>query len=225
MDTGKLYITATPIGNLDDITKRAKETLKKVDLILCETPSETQKLLNHFDIDSETEGYNQHTRQKKMLEIVDRLESGEDIALVSDAGTPAINDPGGKLVEYINQRNKEIEISPIPGSSAVTSALSVSGFPANKFTFLGFAPNKSGRKKFFKQVVEQDKTIVFYESKHRIEKALKQLKEAIDPDRKLCVCRELTKQYESIYRGTIDEIISQEMETRGEFTIVVDGRK
>ncbi|MFB6226689.1 MAG: 16S rRNA (cytidine(1402)-2'-O)-methyltransferase [Candidatus Paceibacteria bacterium] len=225
MNTGKLYITATPIGNLDDMTDRAKRVLKEVDLILCETPSETQNLLNHFNIDTKAEEYNQHTRQGKMVEIVDRLESGEEIALVSDAGTPAISDPGGKLVEYVEQRNKEIDIVPVPGSSAITTALSICGFPANEFVFLGFPPNKSGREKFFKQAVEHDKTVVFYESKHRIEKALRQLKEIMDANRNVCICRELTKQYESIYRGAIDNILNQDIKTKGEFTVVIDGKK
>lgn len=225
MNLGKLYITATPIGNLGDISQRAKEILQQVDLILCEAPSETQNMLNHFDIGTKTQEYNQHTRQKKMLDTVDRLESDEDIALVSDAGTPGISDPGGKLVEYINQRNKEIDVAPIPGPSAVTTALSVSGFPANEFVFLGFVPNKSGRKKFFRQASEYNKTVVFYESKHRIEKTLQQLRDLIDPQRKICICRELTKKYESIYRGNIEEILEQNIETKGEFTIVIDGRK
>lgn len=224
MTIGKLYIVATPIGNLQDISKRAIETLQKVDYILCEKPANTQKLLNFFDIKTNTEKYNQHTRQGKMLDIYESLKNNNDIALVSDAGTPAISDPAGKLVEYISQQQETIEIIPIPGPSAITAALSVCGFPADEFLFLGFPPHKSGRKKFFDNIADYERTVVFYESKHRINSAIKQLQKNLPEDKEICICRELTKEFETIYRSTIGKINNKDIEEKGEFTIVIDGR-
>jgi len=224
MNTGKLYIVGTPIGNLQDISKRAIKTLQKVDYILCETPAETQKLLNHFDIETKTEEYNQYTRQGKMLDIYESLKNNKDIALVSDAGTPAISDPAGRLVEYIRQQQEQIKVTPIAGPSAITAALSVCGFPADEFIFLGFPPNKSGREKFFKNIADYERTVVFYESKHRINSAVKQIQKNLPQDKKVCICRELTKEFETIYRSTIEEINNKDIEEKGEFTIIIDGR-
>lgn len=225
METGQLYIVATPIGNLDDMTYRAVETLEKVDLILCEDTRETQNLLNHFDINIKTTSFHQNTRQKKMLDVYKFLQQGKKVALVSDAGTPTISDPGGRLVEYITDRDKNIKVLPIPGPSAVVAALSVSGFPANKFVFLGFPPNSSGREKFFKEAVSYDKTVAFYESKHRIKKTVNNLAEVIEPRRKICICRELTKKFETTYRGTIEEIQGIDIKEKGEFVVVLDYRR
>ena len=224
MDKSTLYITATPIGNLEDISRRALNTLQDVDLILCEDTRETQKLLNHFNIDTKTTSYHQNTRQKKILDIFKFLQQGNSAALVSDAGTPGISDPGGKLVEFITQKSDKITITPIPGPSAVTTALSVSGFPANEFVFLGFPPHKKGRTKFFKDLLDYNKKVIFYESKHRIHKTINKLKELIDKTRKICICRELTKKFETIHRGTIDDIVGQEIKAKGEFSIIIDSR-
>ena len=224
METGQLYIVATPIGNLDDMTYRAVETLEKVDLILCEDTRETQNLLNHFDINTKTTSFHQNTRQKKMLDVYKFLQQGKKVALVSDAGTPTISDPGGRLVEYITDRDKNIKVLSIPGPSAVVAALSVAGFPANKFVFLGFPPNSSGREKFFKEAVNYDKTVAFYESKHRIKKTVNNLAEVIGPRRKICICRELTKKFETTYRGEIEQIQEMDIKEKGEFVVVLDYR-
>ncbi|MCF6276495.1 MAG: 16S rRNA (cytidine(1402)-2'-O)-methyltransferase [Candidatus Magasanikbacteria bacterium] len=219
MNKGKLYIVATPIGNLGDISQRALDILHEVDAIYCEDTRVTSKLLSYFNIQKTLQSYHQHSEDKKAHEILDQLNYGKDLALVTDAGTPGISDPGGKLVEFLSYEN--IEMIPIPGASAVVTALSACGFPAEKFLFLGFPPHKSKRKKFFTEVAENKYTTVFYESPYRIHKALKNLKEVLGEDRQICICRELTKKFETIYRGTIEEIIAQDIPARGEFVVVV----
>ncbi len=221
MDTGKLYIVATPIGNLQDITFRAIETLKNVDFILCEDTRVTKNLLNHYEINRPLISYHQHTEERKVKEIISLLEEGKNLALVSDAGTPGISDPGNMLIKSL-VKSLQSEIVPIPGASAVVSALSISGFPTDKFVFMGFPPHKNKRQKFFKEVAAAEYTVVFYESGHRIIKCLQELKENLDAKRGLIVCRELTKKFETIYRGTIDNIIEQMTDERGEFVVVVN---
>jgi 16S rRNA (cytidine1402-2'-O)-methyltransferase len=216
---GKLFIVATPIGNLSDITLRAIETLKSVGFILCEDTRVTKKLLDHYKIQSDLISYHQHSDYKKIREIKDLLESGKNLALVTDAGTPGISDPGNMLIAEL-LKNK-IEIIPIPGVSAITTALSVCGFPTDKFLFLGFPPHKNKRQKFFKEAVSYEFTVAFYESGHRILKCLKELKEYLDPKRQIMVGRELTKQFETIYRGTIDKILAEMKEERGEFVVII----
>lgn len=221
MNTGTLYIVATPIGNLGDVTFRALEVLKSVDVILCEDTRVTGKLLSHYEIKTSTMSYHQHSDDKKVKEIVALLEEGKDLALVTDAGTPGVSDPGNKLVSHITCNMKHITVVGLPGASAVVTALSVSGFPTDKFTFLGFPPHKNKRKKFFSELAENKYTVVFYESSHRIGKALKDLEEVLDSDRQICICRELTKKFESIYRGTIEEILEMGISEKGEFVVVV----
>ncbi len=216
---GTLYIVATPIGNLGDITLRALETLKSVDFILCEDTRHTQKILNHFEIKTPTISYHQHSDERKLREIKEILASGKSLALVTDAGTPGISDPGNKLVSVITDHQSPVV--PIPGPSALTAALSVSGFDTSKVLFLGFPPHK-GRAKFFKEVAEAKHTVVFYESNHRIKKCLGELAEILDKKRQVCVCRELTKQFETIYRGTIDEILQMKILEKGEFVIIIN---
>lgn len=218
---GKLYIVATPIGNLGDITLRALETLKTVDFILCEDTRVTKNLLNHYEINKQMISYHQHTEERKVKEIIGLLEEGKNLALVSDAGTPGISDPGNMLIKSL-VRSLQAEIVPIPGASAVVSALSISGFPTDKFIFMGFPPHKNKRQKFFKEAAAAEYTVVFYESGHRIKKCLQELKENLDAKRGLVVCRELTKKFETIYRGTIDQIIEQMQDERGEFVVVVN---
>jgi 16S rRNA (cytidine1402-2'-O)-methyltransferase len=220
-DTGKLYIVATPIGNLGDITLRALETLKIVDFILCEDTRVTKKLLDHYQITVKTISYHQHSDYKKTKEIITLLNEGKNLALVTDAGTPGISDPGNMLISDL-LKNKITQIIPIPGPSAIVTALSVSGFPTDKFLFLGFPPHKNKRQKFFKEAVAYDFTVAFYESGHRIMKCLKELKEYLGPKKELLVGRELTKQFETIYRGTIDEIMEQMTEERGEFVVIIN---
>lgn len=225
--SGKLFIVATPIGNLGDITLRAIETLKNVDIILCEDTRVTKNLLNHYQINKPLTSYHQHTDEKKVKEIAKLLEEGKNLALVTDAGTPGISDPGNMLIKSVilsvaKDPSMGIEVVPIPGPSAVVSALSISGFPTDKFIFMGFPPHKNKRQKFFKEVAAAEYTVVFYESGHRIKKCLQELKENMDAGRGLVVCRELTKKFETIYRGTINQIIEQMQDERGEFVVVIN---
>jgi 16S rRNA (cytidine1402-2'-O)-methyltransferase len=226
---GILYIIATPIGNLKDITLRALEVLKEADFILCEDTRQTMKLLNHYGISKPLVSYFQHSKISKIEYIIDLLKRGKNLALVTDAGTPGISDPGNLLIEHITHNIKQegVKIVPIPGASAVATALSISGFPADKFIFMGFPPHKKGREKFFKEIADAKYTIVFYESVHRIVKALEQLKNAIDKNRQIVVCRELTKQFESIYRGDIDEILEKVKgdKIKGEFVVVLEAKQ
>jgi 16S rRNA (cytidine1402-2'-O)-methyltransferase len=218
---GTLHIVATPIGDLSDITLRAIETLKAVDFILCEDTRVTQNLLNHYDIKTRTTSYHQHSEEKKVQEIKKLLEEGKNLALVTDAGTPGISDPGNKLVEFIANSSEPIVIISIPGPSALTAALSVSGFPTDKFLFLGFPPHKNKRQKFFKELANAEYTVAFYESSHRIKKALEELSQVLTPERQLCVCRELTKKFESIYRGSIEDLKNKNIPEKGEFVVVI----
>ena len=222
-----LYIIATPIGNLKDISLRALETLKSADLILCEDTRVTSKLLAHYEIKKPLQSYHQHSKLAKVERILEALAKGENIALVSDAGTPGISDPGGLLVEEVIKRfGGEVDIVPIPGANAALAALSVSGFPTDRFLFLGFPPHKKGRKTFFDEIAAREETQVFYESKHRIEKALVELAARLG-DRPIMVARELTKQFETIYRGTAQDCLVQLRADKilGEFVVVVRGIK
>ncbi len=220
---GKLYIVATPIGNLKDMTLRALETLKGVDCILCEDTRVTINLLNHFEITTPTLSYHHHSDMKKMMEIREMLEDGKNVALVTDAGTPGISDPGNILIEFLtsSDANSVIEVEPIPGASALTAALSISGFPTDKVLFLGFPPHKNKRQQFFKRVAETEDTVVFFESNHRIKKAIASLVEFLAPDRKVMIVRELTKKFETVYRGSISEVGAMNISEKGEFVIVI----
>ncbi len=218
---GTLSIVATPLGNLEDITLRALTTLKNVDIILCEDTRVTKNLLDRFDIKKPTLSYHHHSKETKIKEIVGLLAEGKNLALVSDAGTPGISDPGNELISKLVSLQEPPIIIPIPGPSAVIAALSVSGFPTDKFLFLGFPPHKSKRQKFFKQLIETNCTTVFYESCHRIKKCLEELKVILEPDRKIVVCRELTKKFETIYRGSLAEVGEKMKDERGEFVVVV----
>jgi 16S rRNA (cytidine1402-2'-O)-methyltransferase len=225
---GNLYIIATPIGNLGDITFRAVETLKSVDLVLCEDTRVAKRLLDHFQIEKTTESYHQHSSLKKTSHISDLLREGKNLALVSDAGTPGISDPGNQLVESLIQTfGAEIRIIPIPGPSAVAAALSVCGFQSDRFIFAGFPPAKNKRKKFFEEAIRYPFTTVVYESTYRIIRTLEEI-EALEPDksRRIVICRELTKQFETIYRGTIAEAAANLKKgiTKGEFVFVIEGR-
>lgn len=214
---GTLYVVATPLGNLTDMSERGIETLKNVDAIACEDTRVTKKLLDHFSINTPTVSYHQHSDEKKRQELVSLLLKSKSIALVTDAGTPGISDPGGKLVAAAVKVG--IQTIPIPGPSALIAALSVSGFPTDKFLFTGFPPNKKGRATYFQQLAQCEQTVALYESKHRILKTLEQLPQ----DRLMMVGRELTKMHECLYRGTASEIIEQINKTssKGEFVIVL----
>ena len=223
---GILYIIATPLGNLKDITLRALELLKEVDLVVCEDTRQTLKLLNHYEIKKPLASYFQHSKLSKIDYIAGQLKSGKNVALVTDAGTPGISDPGGILVNKLaNEQVNKIKVVPIPGPCAAVAALSVSGFPTDRFVFMGFPPHKKGREKYFKEVAVAEHTVVFYESTHRIVKTLEQLIKVL-PQRQIVVCRELTKIFESVYRGSAEEILnilnSDKNNLKGEFVIVVN---
>ena len=224
-----LYIVATPIGNMDDITLRALNIFKSVSCILCEDTRHTQNLLNHYGIKNKLISYHQHSNLVKVDEIVDRLERGQDLALVTDAGTPCISDPGFVLINKLRTEYPDIKIFPIPGASAMISALSVSGFNLASFTFLGFIPNKNGREKFIKNICDNsDSVFCFYESCYRVEKLLDQIEKIfIDRDqenRTIFIARELTKMFESYYYGSVKEVREKLLKDpiKGEFVVVVD---
>ncbi|AKM83808.1 TPA: 16S rRNA (cytidine(1402)-2'-O)-methyltransferase [Candidatus Campbellbacteria bacterium] len=222
----KFYVIATPIGNLEDITFRAIKTLKEVDLILCEDTRVTKKLLQKYEINTPTMSYHQHSKISKIDKIFEMIEAGKNIALVSDAGTPTISDPGSFLVSEMKGKfEKEIEIIAIPGASALVSALSISGLPVDQFLFLGFLPHKKGRETLFKEIAETKRTIAFYESPHRILKTLESLKKHIGK-RKVVIARELTKIYEETVSGSAEEIIEyfekNPDKIRGEFVVMIE---
>jgi len=217
-------MVATPIGNLGDISARAQEILSAVSFIACEDTRVTKKLLSHLSLSQELVSLHHHTPPSQVRKIVDRIASGVDAAYVSDAGTPGLADPGGKLVAAASAAG--IKVVPIPGPSAAVAALSVAGLPANAYLFLGYPPHKKGRQKFFKEVAESKPTVVIFESTHRILKTLRELAQAIE-QRPVVVARELTKMYETIYRGSAQDIIKQleSSSTKGELVIVVSPRK
>lgn len=217
--TGKIFIAATPIGNLKDITLRAINVLKEVDFIVCEDTRNTSVLLKHYEIKKELIAVNAVNEDRKKGEIINRILSGKNCAIVTDAGTPCISDPGAKLIS--GAISNEIDIIPLPGPSAVTTALSISGLPSSSFFFEGFLPQKKGRQKKLKEFSEIKNTIVLYESTYRIEKLLQELNEYMS-SRYIVVCRELTKKFEEVWRGTASEILSRSDRTlKGEFVVII----
>lgn len=221
----KFYVVATPIGNMGDITLRAIEVLKSVDLVLCEDTRQTKKLLDKYNINRPTMSYHAQSKLAKTDKILKLLEEGKDLALVSDAGTPGISDPGAILVAEIKENLKDsVSVVPIPGVSAVITALSASGLPTHEFTFLGFLPHKKGRETLFKEIAEAKRTMVFYESPHRILKTLESLQKFC-PHKRVCIARELTKIYEEFKTGSPAEILEylekNKEKQRGEFTVIV----
>ncbi len=220
----KFYVVATPIGNMGDITLRAIETLKSVDLILCEDTRETGKLLNKYGIKKPTMSYHAQSKLGKTDKIFKLLEEGKNLALVSDAGTPGISDPGAMLVSKIKEKLSNVQVIPVPGASAVVAALSASGLPTHEFTFLGFLPHKKGRETLFKEISNSKRTMVFYESPHRILKTLESLAKFC-PNKKICIARELTKIYEELKTGSAEELLEyltqNPVKQKGEFTVVV----
>jgi len=220
MNKGKLYIVATPIGNLGDLTFRAKEVLESVDLIACEDTRHSGILLKHYKIDKPRLSFHSHSGQTKVIKILAHLKNGDDVALISDAGTPGISDPGYVLIQ--EALNNEIEVIPIPGASAVITALCASGLPTDKFLYLGFLPVKKGRQTLFKKIADSEYTVVFYESPHRLKKTLTQLKDFLKKDAKVSVAKELTKIYENYYRGSINDVIKQIPEKpKGEYVVMI----
>jgi 16S rRNA (cytidine1402-2'-O)-methyltransferase len=224
----KLYIVATPIGNLEDISARALRILSEADLILCEDTRNTQKILERFEIKKPLLSYHQHSKMQKTGCIIDLLRQDKNLALVSDAGTPGISDPGNKLIESALAVLPDLEIAPIPGPCALAAAASVCDFSMDKFLFLGFPPVKNKRKKFFEGVLASEHPVIFYESTYRIIKSLGEIA-ALESEqepaakRQIVVCRELTKKFETIHRGPVEKII-KELEqgvAKGEFVVVI----
>jgi 16S rRNA (cytidine1402-2'-O)-methyltransferase len=219
--SGKLFVVATPIGNLGDLTFRAVETLKEVDLIAAEDSRVTQKLLNHYGIAKKVISYHQHSKLVKIDFLITELASGKNIALVTDAGTPGVSDPGNFLVAKVLENN--IPVVPIPGASALGAMVSVAGIDLQKFVFLGFPPHKKGRETFLREVAEMKLPAIYYDSPHRVLKNLQTLA-SFNPEKKIILGREMTKVFEEFVRGSIAEVIAY-FETnpdkvRGEFVVV-----
>lgn len=216
---GKLFIVATPIGNLADFTFRAKEVLESVTLIACEDTRHTGILLKHYEIKTPTLSFHSHSGKAKVDKIMAYLTKG-DVALVSDAGTPGISDPGYLLVQAALVAGHEVV--PIPGASAVITALCASGLPTDKFLYLGFLPVKKGRQTIFKKIAESERTVVFYESPHRLKKTLSQLGEHLNEGAYVAVAKELTKIHETFYRGTLKEVLAGLPSTiKGEYSVMI----
>ncbi len=215
-----LYIVSTPVGNLKDITLRGIEVLREVDFIACEDTRVTVNLLHQYEIKKEMLSLNAVNENFKIDSVLNRILSGENCALVSDAGTPGISDPGKRLIA--SAIGKNITVVPVPGASALLTALTISGLPADSFIFEGFIPQKKGRQKKLTEIAKEERTIVLYESVYRIEKLLNELDQFI-PDREIAVCRELTKKFEEVWRGKPSEIISAlaEKTIKGEFVVVI----
>lgn len=225
MQNGILYVVATPIGNLGDMTFRAVETLKSVDLVLCEDTRVTRNLLNYYLIGTDTMSYHAQSKISKHEKIIEMLREGKSLALVSDAGTPTISDPGVMLIEMIRHDLPDVKIIAIPGASALTAALSISGIPSPQFTFYGFLPHKKGRETIFKEIASSDRTSVFYESPHRIEKTLESLAKHLPETKKVVIARELTKVFEETVSGSASEVLEyfnkNQDKVRGEFVVIV----
>jgi len=226
----KLYIVATPIGNLEDVTLRALRILKEVDVILCEDTRVTKRLLQKYDIGTTTLSYHAQSGITKVEKIFGLIEDKKNLALVSDAGTPTISDPGVLLIQQVREKfGDDVEVIAIPGASALTAALSASGISSAQFTFLGFLPHKKGRETLFKEIGESKRTIVFYESPHRIERTLESLTHVVSKDRNVVIARELTKIHEDVIFGAARKVETYFKEhsdqIKGEFVIVVEGSR
>lgn len=221
-----LYVVATPIGNLEDITLRALRVLKEVDLILCEDTRVTRHLLKHYDITTKTQSYHAQSTASKSDKILALLEEGKSLALVSDAGTPLISDPGVQLVQDIRKKfGDTVGIVAVPGASALTAAVSIAGISGNEFTFWGFIPHKKGRETLFKKIATSDLPSVMYESPHRILKTLQSFAAALDETYVISIGRELTKVYEELVQGSPKEVLiyftKHKDKVRGEFVVIV----
>ena len=220
---GKLYLVATPIGNLEDITLRALRILKEVDLIAAEDTRNTLKLLNHFEISKPLISYHRHNEEIKVDSLIEKIKNGENIAVVSDAGTPGISDPGEVIAKESIKNN--IEVIPIPGACAAINALIASGLDTTEFTFFGFLPlNKKIRKEKLNEIKDETKTCVIYEAPHKWKNTLQDLKEIVE-NRKIVLAREITKIHEEFIRGNIEEIISKSENLKGEMIILIEGAK
>jgi 16S rRNA (cytidine1402-2'-O)-methyltransferase len=226
MSSPRLYVVATPIGNLGDLSPRAQQILAEVDLIAAEDTRHSGKLLQHFNIKANLISVHDHNERQRASLIIDRLAAGESVALVSDAGTPIISDPGFVLVRAVKEAG--FEVSPVPGCCAFVAALSASGMPSDRFSFIGFLPAKSGaRVKALEALADRQETLIFYESTHRIVDSLKDMAQALGDQRRVCVARELTKTFETIHTDTLGAVIEWMLadanQQRGEFVVIVEG--
>jgi 16S rRNA (cytidine1402-2'-O)-methyltransferase len=224
IQSSTLYVVPTPIGNLADITHRSIHLLSQVELILCEDTRVSQKLLKHYNIDTPTKSYHLHNEHRTVDRLVEQLQQGMSMALISDAGTPAISDPGFLLVRACLRAG--LNVTSLPGPTAFVPALVQSGFPTDRFIFEGFLPHKKGRKSRLSQLAEETKTIVLYESPHRILKTLAQCAQVMGPDRQASISRELTKAFEETVRGTLEELEAHftTHTPKGEFVLVIQGK-
>lgn len=223
---GRLILVATPIGNLSDMTERAIETLRRVDLIACEDTRTSGVLLSHHGIDTPTTSFHAHNEHGKASRLVDLMIRGQDIALISDAGSPGISDPGYLLVRAA--LNAHLEVSALPGPSALIPALAASGLPTDRFLFEGFLPPKKGRKTRIERLVAEDCTVVLYESPHRLKKLLLQLADAAGEERQVVIAREISKKFEEFVRGTLAEVLQwaeSQTRIRGEIVLVLGSAK
>ncbi|MDA7744720.1 16S rRNA (cytidine(1402)-2'-O)-methyltransferase [bacterium] len=222
--TGKLTLVPTPIGNLDDITLRAIKVLGEADAILCEDTRHSGKLLAHHNISNKLQPFHQHNEHKVTDRLVADMEAGTTYALVTDAGTPGISDPGFLLVRASIEAGIQVEV--LPGATAIIPAIVGSGFSSEKYVYLGFPPQKKGRQTFWKELTEEAKTMVMYESPHRINKALREALETFGPERQACVAREISKLYETYHRGTTEELLAlgEEKAYKGEIVLMIEGK-
>ncbi len=219
-----LYLVPTPIGNLADVTYRAVQVLQTVDLIACEDTRTSGVLLDHYDVDTPTTSYHEHNEHKKTPRLIKRMRAGHDVALISDAGSPGISDPGFYLTRAC--WNEDVEVQALPGPTAVIPALTASGLPSDRFAFEGFLPKKKGRQTRLEALSTEPRTLVLYESPHRLLRTLDDLIEHFGADRRAAVARELTKKYEEIERGTLQDVrayFAAYEQVRGECVVVVDG--
>lgn len=221
-----LYIVATPIGNLEDMSERAQNVLKSASYIACEDTRTSGVLLKHFGIDTPTFAFHQHNEHQKVNHLINILDARQNVAIISDAGMPGISDPGFLAVRAAHQAGHQVSV--IPGPDAVTTALVASGLPCDKYVFEGFLPQKKGRQKRLKQLVDEERTIVFYESPYRLTKLLKELRNYMGDQRMAAVCRELTKKFEEIVRGslkTVSDTFTLRNEIKGEIVVIVAPKK
>lgn len=221
---GKLYVVPTPVGNLEDMTFRAIRILKEVELVLAEDTRTSKNLLRHFDIQTALQAYHMHNEHKAVESIIEKLLSGAQLALVSDAGTPGISDPGFLLIRSCIENDIEVEC--LPGATAFVPALVVSGLPTDAFVFEGFLPHLKGRQKKLSKILEHECTVVVYESPYRVVKLLEQLNDAGAGQRKIASVREISKKFESVVRGTVEEVLNhfKQQEPKGEFVFVLESK-
>lgn len=221
----KLYIVPTPIGNLEDITLRALNVLKSVDFILCEDTRTTRNLLKHYEIDKRCMAYHIFNEHEQLGHYINQIKASESVALVSDAGTPGISDPGFLIARECIANDIEVEC--LPGATAFVPALVQSGLPCSSFYFYGFLPHKKGKESLLKRVAEMEETVIFYESPHRLLKTLEKMVEIMGPDRKISISKELTKIYDFTFRGTVAEALEffGQKEVKGEFVMIVGGKE